>query len=53
VKVTLSLVHLAALQLDRHVIDPEETHSIVDVLEHVLVTFGFSHDGVRAHRHES
>ena len=32
VEVQLALVHLAALQLYRHVLNPEETHRIMNVL---------------------
>ena len=32
VQVKLALVHLAALELHRHVVNPEQTHRIMNVL---------------------
>ena len=35
VQVPLALEHLLALELQRHVVDAEQAHGVVGVLEHV------------------
>src|SRR6266550_995940 len=53
VEMLLSLVHFLPLQLDRNVLDSEQTHRIVDMLERVLLSVGIAADRVRAHRHHA
>src|SRR5687767_5659430 len=53
VQVSLALVHLAPLELHRDVIDAEQAHRVVNVLEYVLMALRFANDGVRAHRDEA
>lgn len=48
-EVLLALEHLAALDLDRDVMDPHRAQDVVSTLEHVLMFGGFTNDGVRAH----
>src|SRR5215218_2607232 len=52
VEMALALVHLAALELHRDVLDSKQTHGVVYVLEDVLMSIRLTHDRVRAHRHE-
>ena len=50
-QVPLAIEHVVSFELDRHVLDAEEAHRVVDVSQDVLVPFGLAHNGVRAHRH--
>jgi len=52
-QMSLALVHLAALELHRHVLDPEEPHGIVNVLENVLMPVRLPHDRVYTHGDEA
>jgi hypothetical protein len=47
----LAVIHITSLELNRYVLDSEEPHRIMDVLEDVLMTLGLTHYRVRAHRH--
>ena len=45
----LAVEHLVSLELNGHVLDAKQTHRVVDVLEHVLLSVWLSYDAVRAH----
>ena len=45
--------HIPRLQLHRNVPDPEYSHRIVHMLEHVLMPRRIRHNRMRAHRDQS
>jgi hypothetical protein len=49
----LALKHLPPLELDRHVVDAEQPHGIVNVLEDMLMALRLADDGVCAHRNHT
>jgi hypothetical protein len=47
--VSLAVKHVVALELNSDVLDAEKTHSVVDVLQDVLMLVWFPDDAMRAH----
>jgi hypothetical protein len=46
----LAIIHITPLELNRYVLDSEQAHRVMDMLEDMLVALWLAHYRVRAHR---